>query len=172
MSLAAFPRCGPLNVVEGFRRAGFGGRCLRLGLGRWRGCAAGAFPPGRFGWRFGHHFHRYHFYNRHFGLHSGRLEFLRAWRALTLGWCARLDRRFASAAPAAIALGPFHRIQPLDDDARYGVPGQLLDRFGCQPVVGRGESESAALASGAPGAADAVDIIFGMMRYVEIEHMA
>ena len=65
-------------------------------------------------------------------------------------------------APAAVALGPIDRIEPLDGDARDRVAGQLLDRLHREPVVRRGDGEGAALQPGAAGAADAMDVVLGV----------
>ena len=49
------------------------------------------------------------------------------------------------------------------------LPIRLLDRLDEAAIFGCREGEGAALASGAAGAADAVDVILGVDRHVEIE---
>src|SRR5260370_30444789 len=52
------------------------------------------------------------------------------------------------------------------------LPDQFLDRGNALAVSGRNDSDRGAASPGAPGAADAVDIIVGMVRDIEIEDMA
>ena len=52
------------------------------------------------------------------------------------------------------------------------LAGQFLDGVQVLAVLGRGDGEGPAWATGPPGAADAVDVILGMGRHVEIEDVA
>ena len=54
---------------------------------------------------------------------------------------------------------------------RDRVADQLLDRLDREPVLRRGDGEGVALQPGAAGAADAVDVVLGVVRHVEIEHV-
>ena len=51
------------------------------------------------------------------------------------------------------------------------MAGQLLDRRHREPVLRHGDGEGMSLQPGAAGAANAVDVILGVVRHVEIEHM-
>ncbi len=89
---------------------------------------------------------------------------------------ARLGFRAAPGTPrprrAAVALGPINRVQPVHGHARDRRADQLLDRLDSQPVIGAGQRERMARQPGAAGAADAVHVILGMVRHVEVEHVA
>ena len=77
----------------------------------------------------------------------------------------------AAAALAAVASRPSRRVQPLDDRPA-GSGGRSASRSPRRPaVVRRGEREGASLQPGPAGAADAVHIVLGMDRHVEIEHV-
>src|SRR5215831_7048128 len=53
-----------------------------------------------------------------------------------------------------------------------GLPDQLLDRRDASAVGGRDDGDGGAAASGASGAADAMHVIVGVMRDVEVEDVA
>src|SRR5262249_2097857 len=53
-----------------------------------------------------------------------------------------------------------------------GLPDQLLDRRDAPAVGGRHDGDGGAAPSGAPGAADAMDVVVGGMRNVEVEDVA
>ncbi len=53
-----------------------------------------------------------------------------------------------------------------------GLPDQLLDRRDVFAVGGRNDGDGGAAASGAAGAADAMHVIVGVMRDVEVEDVA
>src|SRR5215471_6443759 len=55
---------------------------------------------------------------------------------------------------------------------RNGLPDQLLDRRDAPAVGGGNDGDGGAAASGAPGAADAMHVIVGVMRDVEVEDVA
>src|SRR2546428_3667981 len=55
---------------------------------------------------------------------------------------------------------------------RNGLPDQLLDCPDASGVGGRNDGDRGAAASGAPGAADAMHIVVGVMRDVEVEDVA
>ena len=57
-------------------------------------------------------------------------------------------------------------------DAGDLVPGQFLDRRDRFGILGRRQGDRDALHPGAAGAADAMDIIVGLPRHVEIDDMA
>src|SRR5262249_30496108 len=80
----------------------------------------------------------------------------------------------ATTIPAA-ALSAFaepDRLQAFDFDARNGGAQQFLDGSYILAVDRRGERVGMALATGPAGAADAMHVILGMHRHVEIEHVA
>src|SRR6516225_11199076 len=53
-----------------------------------------------------------------------------------------------------------------------GLSDQLLDRRDASAVGGRDDGDGGAAASGAPGAADAMNVIVGVVRDVEVEDVA
>src|SRR5262249_3928792 len=53
-----------------------------------------------------------------------------------------------------------------------GLPDQLLDRRDASGVGGRDDGDGGAAASRAPAAADAMHVVVGMMRDVEVEDVA
>src|SRR5262249_31188844 len=53
-----------------------------------------------------------------------------------------------------------------------GLPDQLLDRRDAPAIGGRHDGDGGAAASGTPGAADAMDVIVGVVRDVEVEDVA
>src|SRR6266516_1280510 len=55
---------------------------------------------------------------------------------------------------------------------RNGLADQLLDRRDVSAVGGRNDGDGGAAASGAPGAADAMHVVVGMVWDVEVEDMA
>jgi len=90
-----------------------------------------------------------------------------------LGAAALATGVAAAATPlAAIAFRPFNDVQAGHGNARYGAARQFLDRFYGQAVIRAGQRIGVAFAAGAAGAADAVHVVLGMMRHVEIEHVA
>ena len=79
-------------------------------------------------------------------------------------------RRGAAAAAAAAAFKiEFGRCHIGHRGHRDGRADQLFDRGDALAILGRGQSEGAALSAGAAGAADAVHVILGMVRHVEAE---
>ena len=78
----------------------------------------------------------------------------------------------SAATSTARVLGPLDALDALDGDARDHVSGQFLDRLDEHPVIGAGDAQRVATASRPAGAPDTVDIVLGMDRHVEIEHMA
>src|SRR5690348_11080687 len=60
---------------------------------------------------------------------------------------------------------------PFDRNRRDRLADELLDRLDETAILGRRQREGAAFAAGATGAADAVDVILGVDRHVEIEHV-
>src|SRR6266481_6036260 len=80
----------------------------------------------------------------------------------------------AAAAVALFAVGVLVRFRALGCLRRLAHPGnalpdQLLDRGNALAVSGRNDSDRGAASPGAPGAADAVDILVGMVRDIKIE---
>src|SRR5207302_11215715 len=55
---------------------------------------------------------------------------------------------------------------------RNGLADQLLDCRDASGVGGRNDGDRGAAASGAPGAADAMHVVVGVMRDVEVEDVA
>src|SRR5262245_31296423 len=92
------------------------------------------------------------------------------WLAVATGFVAVPSTAIAAATAAAF----FKRqlLHALDLNAGNLAADQLDDGLNEFAVIRCRQSEGAALAPGAAGAADAVDIILGMDRHVEIEHMA
>src|SRR5262245_12353577 len=110
---------------------------------------------------------------------------MRTMRSLTLGATVTAMLAVASLATAlvaipaaALAAAPAASLlegkllHALDLDARDVAADQLDDGFDELAVIGRAQGEGAAFAPGSAGAADAVDIVFGVDRHIEIEHMA
>ena len=55
---------------------------------------------------------------------------------------------------------------------RYLLVGQLLDRFDIFGIIARRQSKGSTFAARATGSANAMHIVFGMGRYIEVKHMA
>ncbi len=77
-----------------------------------------------------------------------------------------------AAAAAPFAGGEGGGGEALDFEARDRLADQFLDRVDVFGVLGDGDGEGVAFAPGAPGAADAMHVILGMNRHVEIEDVA
>src|SRR6185503_3171016 len=73
---------------------------------------------------------------------------------------------------ALLAFAERRAVQAFDLDTRNGTAEQLLNRGHILAVDRGGEREGMAFAACAAGAADAVHVVFGMHRHVEIEHVA
>src|SRR6185437_6515080 len=121
--------------------------------------------------------------------HGGCLcVLLRRWLAVTTAFFAMLATRGAraparrsgstSTTTAAAATAPTVRGLEGDGfharhlDARDLRADQLLDSLDQAALIGRGEGEGVADQAGAAGAADAMDVVLGRERHVEIEHVA
>ena len=76
----------------------------------------------------------------------------------------------AAAAPVGGLEG--RRLHARHIDARDGGADQFLDGFDQAALVGRGQGEGMAGQAGTAGATDAMDIILGRERHVEIEYVA
>jgi hypothetical protein len=83
----------------------------------------------------------------------------------------RLAGSRTAAALAAILFRPVDRIEPLDDHRRDRMTGQGLDRLDREPVGRCRNGEGMARLASAPGAPDAMDVVLGVVRHIEIEHM-
>jgi hypothetical protein len=57
-------------------------------------------------------------------------------------------------------------------DARYFVAGQFLDAVDQLPILARRKRDRNARRAGAPGAADAMDVIVGLPGNVEVDDVA
>src|SRR5262245_5513389 len=110
---------------------------------------------------------------------------MRTMRSLTLGATVTAMLAVASLATALVAIPSAaipsataasllegKLLHALDLDPRNVAADQLDDGYDELAVIGRAQGEGATLAAGAAGAADAMDIVLGVYRHIEIEHMA
>ncbi len=87
--------------------------------------------------------------------------------------CCFLSRGGAASPTAlsAVVVCPCHGIETLDCHRWYWVANQFLDRLNRGTIVRHSDGERTAFQAGAPGAADAVNVVLGVVRHIEVEHV-
>ena len=97
-------------------------------------------------------------------------------RAVALRFPAVTFPRFrstaaAATAPTAVRLGPIDGIKPRHIDGWYRVTDQFLDCLDGEAVIRLGDRKGVALQPRSAGAANPMNIVFRVVRHVEIEHV-